>query len=182
MKLVVGLGNVGKTYNNTRHNVGFMSIDAYVKHKGLIAKEKFNGEYYEEIKNDEKIIYLKPLSYMNNSGKVVFDFVNYFKIATNDIFVIYDDMDFEVGCLKLKATGTSGGHNGIKNILEYLKTDNIHRLRIGISKNKKNIINYVLGTFTKKEKAIIDEVIHKVIHIIDDYPTITFENLMNKYN
>jgi len=117
MKLVVGLGNPGKEYENTRHNMGFLFVDECVKKLGLeFSKEKYCGKYTETIINGEKVMFLKPQKYMNLSGEVIRDFVNFFKININDIFVIYDDLHTNVGNFKIRYKGSSGGHNGLKDI------------------------------------------------------------------
>ena len=183
MKLIVGLGNPGKEYENTRHNVGFMAIDNY-KNNNLIEeyKEKFNGYYLIFNYNNEKVILLKPLSYMNLSGEVVKRYVDYFDIDINDVIVIYDDMDYELGVVKIKKSGSAGGHNGMKNIIQILKTENIKRIRIGISRNNIEKKDYVLGKFNSEEKKIINDSVKKVDFIIKDYLNLDFEKLMNKYN
>lgn len=182
MKLIVGLGNPGKDYENTRHNVGFMVIDNYANNHSLIFKKKFNGLYSEFNINNEKIILLKPQSYMNLSGQVVKEFKNYFDIDVKDILVIYDDASFELGVFKLKKDGSSGGHNGIKDILENFKTEEIKRLKIGISKKQVNIKNHVLGKFGILEKSVIKKVIVKSEYIIEDFCRLEFDKLMCKYN
>ena len=125
MKLVVGLGNPEKKYEFTRHNCGFRAIDYYASKNNLSFKSKFNGHYAETIVNNTKLILLKPQTYMNLSGESVIKFVNYYNINIEDILVIYDDVDFEVGKFKLRRGGSSGGHNGINNIIDLLKTQNI---------------------------------------------------------
>ena len=131
MKLIVGLGNPGKEYENTRHNVGFMIVDNYANNYGvLVDKKKFNGLYCELFVDGEKIILLKPLSYMNLSGEVVSKFVNYFNIDLNDILVISDDLDLPVAKYRLRLFGSSGGHNGLKNIEFMLNTNKFKRFRI----------------------------------------------------
>lgn len=182
MKLIVGLGNPGEEYNSTRHNVGFLCLDSFIKNNNLTIKEKFNGEYVETIINNEKIILLKPLSYMNLSGIVVKKYVDYFKINIENVLVIYDDMDFEIGTYKLKPSGSSAGHNGMKNIIENLGTEDIKRLRIGISKSTNNKKNYVLGKFNKKEKNDLNKIIKTTENIIKDFIILDYENLMSKYN
>ena len=183
MKLIVGLGNPGKEYENTRHNVGFMVIDNFKKNiSDLDYKEKFNGSYLTITNDNEKIMLLKPLSYMNLSGEVVKKYVDYFNISLDDVLVIYDDMDFDLGVVKIKKSGSSAGHNGIKNIIDLLKTENIKRIRVGISKNNVDKKNYVLGKFTNDEKETLNEVINKTENILKDYLNIDFEKLMNKYN
>ena len=124
MKLIVGLGNPGKEYENTRHNIGFIFIDNYAKSKNIdINTEKFNGLYTKTTINNEQVILLKPLSYMNLSGEVVKKYVDYFKININDILVINDDLDMDLGRIRLRLSGSSGGHNGLKNIALNLNTD-----------------------------------------------------------
>ncbi len=133
MKLIVGLGNPGKEYENTRHNIGFIFIDYFAeKNKKTIDKEKFNGLYTQANINDEKVILLKPLSYMNLSGEVVRRFVDYFKIDINNILIISDDLDMNFGKLRLRPDGSSGGHNGLKNIALNLNTEKFKRLKVGI--------------------------------------------------
>src|SRR5574344_965287 len=123
MKLIVGLGNPGQEYENTRHNIGFMVIDNFAKnHNFLVDKKKFNGLFQKYEYNKELVILLKPLSYMNLSGEVVRKFMRWYKIDKNDILVISDDLDMDFCKIKLKEKGTSGGHNGLKNIEENIKT------------------------------------------------------------
>lgn len=178
MKLIVGLGNPGKEYESTRHNIGFMIIDKYLGN--IKYKEKFNGLYYEK-DMDEKVIFLKPQTFMNNSGLCVKKFVDYYKINPENILVIHDDLDLEVGKIKYKINSSSGGHNGIKSIINNLRTQNFIRLKIGISNtNKDQIIDYVLGKFSKKE---IDEInVNDIVNSINDYINNDYTFVMNKYN
>ncbi len=180
MKLIVGLGNPGKEYEKTRHNVGFMAIDHYLGNESF--KSKNNGSYCEKIINNEKIIFLKPLTYMNDSGLAVRYFSDYFNLDISDILIIYDDMDFDVGKYKLKSSGSSAGHNGIKSIIRHLGTENFKRIRIGISKNNINTIDYVLGRFSKEDLFILNNVFNVVDNIIEDFNIYDFDKLMNKYN
>ena len=183
MKLIVGLGNPGDEYKNTRHNVGFMVLDSWMNyHNYKFDKSKFNGEYSIIKYNNEDVIILKPLSFMNLSGTVVLSFVNYFKIDIDDILVIYDDKDIELGSVKLKKNGSCGGHNGIRNIIDNLKTDKFKRLKVGLSKNNTDMVSFVLGKFSNVEKCKLDNVLKETNNILDDYFTLTFDNLMNKYN
>lgn len=184
MKLIVGLGNPGREYNSTRHNIGFMCIDSIANHFNVkFNTKKFQGEYVQFNYKGEKIILLKPLKYMNLSGEVVRDFVNFFKINIDDILIICDDLDTKVGTYRLRYKGSSGGHNGLKNIELHLSTKNYKRIKIGIS-NDKNVDtkDYVLGKFSKDELNLINPIIEKVPYIIEDYLTLQFDNVMNKYN
>lgn len=184
MKLIVGLGNIGKEYDNTRHNIGFMTVDKIAEYfKVDFNKKKFNGSYCEIFYENEKVILLKPEKYMNLSGEVVKPFVDFFKINIEDILIISDDLDMPIGKIKLKYKGSSGGHNGLKNISLHLGTENFKRLKIGISNDKtRDTKDYVLGKFTKEELNNLNELLNEMPKIFIDYMNLTFDNLMNKYN
>ena len=185
MRLIVGLGNPGKEYEKTRHNVGFNILDKYINYKNVDTKwkEKFNGLYIESNINGEKVIFLKPQSYMNLSGGVVRKFIDFFKIDIDDILIISDDLDLNVGNYKLKDTGTSGGHNGLKDIESNIGTKDYKRLKIGISNNKgMDTKDYVLGKLSKEDRKAIDNLFDEIKLVIDDYFDIDFPSLMNKYN
>lgn len=184
MKLIIGLGNPGKEYDKTRHNIGFMCIDKLASYYDIpINKKKFDGLYNEFIHNEEKVILLKPQSYINLSGQVIKKYIDYFKIPISDILVICDDMDLSIGNYKLKYKGGSAGHNGLKNIESALQTNEYKRLKIGISKNKMiDAKDYVLGKLTIDDMQQIESIIAKVPNIISDFITISFDKVMNKYN
>ena len=184
MKLIVGLGNPGKEYENTRHNAGFKFIDKFAKSKNLeFNKEKFNGLYTEFNYKDEKIILLKPQKYMNLSGEVVIKFKDFFKINLEDILIICDDLDTELGKIKIKYKGSSGGHNGLKNIENHLHSNEYKRIKISISSNKNhNKIDYVIGKMPKEDLNILEKVTDNAEQILTDFLNISFDNLMNKYN
>lgn len=184
MKLIVGLGNPGKEYENTRHNMGFMAIDCYAKSKNItINKSKFGGLYGEFNDQGEKIILLKPQKYINLSGEVIRDFVNFYKIDIDDLLIISDDLDLEFGRIRLRYQGGSGGHNGLKNIELHLKTKKYKRIKIGISNNKNiDTKDYVLGHLNQTLLKQLDSTFDEVIHILEDMRTMTFDNVMNKYN
>lgn len=184
MKLVVGLGNPGKEYEKTRHNMGFMAIDKYATSKGLFFdKEKFGGIYTCFLYNNEKIMLLKPQKYINLSGDVIKKYMDYFKIDIDNLLVISDDLDMNMGKIKIKYKGSSGGHNGLKNIEANLNTRNYKRIKIGISNNKQmDTKEYVLGKLDQESNQIIQNTIEKFPQILDDYLSMSFDNLMNKYN
>ena len=184
MKLIVGLGNPGKEYENTRHNIGFIFIDSFAKQNNVdINKEKFNGLYAQTSINNEKVILLKPLSFMNLSGEVVRKYVDFFKIKLEDILIINDDLDLNIGRIRLRLSGSSGGHNGLKNIALHLNSENFKRLKIGISNDKTvDTKDYVLGKFSKEEKEILDSLKETVNNLLNDYLTTDFDKLMCKYN
>ncbi|MEG0978338.1 MAG: aminoacyl-tRNA hydrolase [Bacilli bacterium] len=184
MKLIVGLGNPTKEYEKTRHNMGFIMLDYYASIYNIeITKKKFNGLYGEKIINNEKVIFLKPQNYINNSGEVISKFITYFNISIDNILIIHDDLDTDFGNYKLKQKGSSGGHNGLKSIELYLKTDQYKRLKLGISNDKMiETKDYVLGKFSTYEEKIIEELKKDIKELIDDYFILDFISLMGKYN
>ncbi len=184
MKLIVGLGNPGKEYENTRHNVGFYFLDNYVNKYNLGEyKLKDNGLFIKTKLNDCDVIFLKPQSFMNLSGEVVRKYVDFYKIDIDDILIISDDLDLLIGNLKLKPSGSSGGHNGLKNIESHLGTNKYKRLKLGISNNKDiDTKDYVLGKISSDNKKIFKDMVPLVNDILDDYFKLSFSDLMNKYN
>ncbi len=181
MKMVVGLGNPGKDYKNTRHNVGYLVLDKYLP--DVDWKEKFNGLYCLKTISGEKVLFVKPLTYMNLSGDCVVKFVNYYDIEIKDILVIQDDLDLEVGTYKLKKDSSAGGHNGIKSIINRLGTQEFNRLKIGLSHDKSiDTKDYVLGDFSKKEKELLDNLQKDFNGIIDTFIKSGIEKTMNIYN
>lgn len=184
MKVILGIGNIGKEYEGTRHNIGFDCIDNFCKNNEILdSKEKFGAVYFEKIINDEKVYLIKPQKYVNLSGAVLRNFIEYFNIDIEDILIIVDDLNLNVGKIKLKYQGSSGGHNGLKNIEENLKTNKYKRLKIGISNNSGiNMKNYVLSKFKPEEKIEIEKSILKSEEIIKDFITQPFEKVMGKYN
>ena len=184
MKLIVGLGNPGKEYVNTKHNMGFRAIDEIAKNNNIdINKNKMNGLYNEFNYKGEKIMLLKPQMYINLSGDVIRKYIDFYKIDIDDLLIISDDLDMDIGKIKIKYKGSSGGHNGLKNIENNLKTKEYKRIKIGISNNKNiDTKNYVLSKFSKEESKIINDTISKFPQIFEDYMNLSFDNLMNKYN
>lgn len=184
MKLVVGLGNPGADYVNTRHNIGFQLLDFIAANKGLsFNKEKFNASYCEYNVAGEKVILIKPLSYMNLSGGVVAKFVSFYKISAKDILVIHDDLDMSLGRVKIVHNSSSGGHNGIKDIERCLGTKEYVRLKIGIAKDKSvDTKDYVLGSFSVEEKQVLLEDYKKMVDIVEDFCLLDLDRLMCKYN
>ena len=184
MKMIVGLGNPGSEYENTRHNMGFIVVDNFAKSHGVsIDKRKFNGNYNEVFINNEKVILLKPLSFMNLSGEVVAKFVNYFKINSDDILVISDDLDLPFLKYRLRLFGSCGGHNGLRNIEECLNTNKFRRFRIGISSDKNiSTVSYVLGKFSFEDISAINSFLPMTCDILNDFCIMDFDKLMSKYN
>lgn len=185
MKLIVGLGNPGNNYVDTRHNVGFMILDQYLKNVNLdvVWSKKFDGLFFKTRINKYEVIFLKPQTYMNLSGECVKKFMDYYDIDVDDLFVISDDLDINLGNFKLKKGGSSGGHNGLKNIETMIGSSMYKRLKIGISNNKNlDTKDYVLSKFNYSEKDILNNTFSSINNIINDYFIFSFDMLMNKYN
>lgn len=185
MKLVVGLGNPGKEYTSTRHNIGFELIDFIAKQEGYSFKfdKKFNCEIAETYINCEKIIIIKPYSFMNLSGGVVSKIISFYDIDINDILVIQDDLDMEFGKIRICYDSSSGGHNGIKNITECLGSQKYIRLKIGISNDKEiDTKDYVLGKFSKEEREKLVHIYEKLDNILSDFVCMNIDELKKKYN
>lgn len=184
MKLIVGLGNPGKEYAGTRHNCGFMVIDRLASKLNVdVDQNKFKGLYAKVKYHGEDIILLKPQTYMNLSGESVNAVMNFFKIDKDDLLVIYDDLDMPVGKLRLRKTGSAGGHNGIKNIIAHLNSQDFKRIRVGIDRHKyMNVADYVLSRFSKVESGAIEQGIENAANAVLDYLDNDFNHAMNYYN
>jgi PTH1 family peptidyl-tRNA hydrolase len=183
MKLIVGLGNPGKEYAKTRHNMGFMVIDALAKKwQNPKFQSNFKGEFVIQ-KNPDAILF-KPTTFMNVSGEAVLSIAQFYKIPTQNIVVIYDDLALEPGKIRLRFTGSSGAHNGMQNIIDLLATQDIKRIRIGIGavppqdKGK----DYVLGVPSKEDQLKINKAIADAVLSIEDYLKHDFSHAMNQFN
>ncbi len=184
IKLVVGLGNPGKQYNNTRHNMGFMVLDEIARRLEVFKwKERDGALYFDCYLDLAHIIFMKPQKYINLSGDVMIDFIKYFDIKTEDILVVSDDLDLPVGSIKLKLKGSSGGHNGLKNIEERLGTNEYRRVKVGISNDKEmDTKDYVLGKIGPTEKRHLKKAIDLAADAVLASFHTPFEELMSKYN
>lgn len=180
MKLVVGLGNPGQKYQFNRHNVGFLILDEYATKNNITFKKDKNSLI--ALDNKKNILLLKPQTYMNQSGSEVKRIMDYYKIPIEDILVIQDDKDIEFNRLKLKMNSSSGGHNGIKDIINYCG-DAFLRLKIGIKNNLlEETASFVLDNFSSDEKNILSQNMEKYFNIIDNFLINTNIDLINKYN
>lgn len=185
MKLIVGLGNPGNEYKTTRHNIGFNVLDYIAYSKNITFKEnkKFNALESFLVINGEKVILIKPLSYMNLSGTVVRKYVNFYNILSTDILIIQDDLDMPLGKIRVLFNSSSGGHNGIKNIEENLGTREYTRLKVGISKdNNIDTKDYVLGKFSDNDILILNDVYIKLSNLIEDFIAYDINKLKQIYN
>ena len=185
MFLIVGLGNPGSKYAKNRHNIGFRVVDALAekvganidtdKHKGLIGKGIIGGE---------KVIFAKPLTYMNLSGECVRSVIDFYKIPAENVIVVYDDISLDVGKLRIRKKGSAGGHNGIKSIIAHLGTESFPRLKFGVGDKPKgmDLADYVLGNFSAQDEAILADSIKKACDAVECMVTEDCDAAMNKYN
>lgn len=186
MKLIIGLGNPGEKYKNTRHNLGFMVVDELANQLNLKFKYNINfkADIIETLIGDEKVIIVKPLTYMNLSGEAVSKIFNYYKVDEEDMIVVVDDLALDVGRVRLREFGSDGGHNGLKNIDKHLPDIKYKRIRIGIGESTlPHVDHYVLGTFAKSEEKVIKEAILDSVdalkYFIENKP---YLDIMTQYN
>lgn len=185
VKLIVGLGNPGKQYEATRHNIGFEVIDELSRQFNIpLDQSKFKGLYGIGFYKGEKILLLKPLTYMNLSGESIRAVMDYYQIELEDLVVIYDDLDLPVGKIRLRQKGSPGGHNGIKSTVAHLGTQEFNRIRIGIDRPEKgmSIPDYVLGRFQKDEQLINEDAVKKSANACVAWLEKPFLQVMNEFN
>ncbi len=183
MKIIIGLGNPGQKYESTRHNLGFMVVDELrTRLSPDTARERFKAQLWEARRNGERIVLVKPQTYMNLSGTAVQQVQHWYKAPANDLLVVYDDLDLEFGTVRMRERGSAGGHNGLSSIIESLGTTEVPRLRIGIGRGKSAAKARVLSTFSPPEREqlpdIIDRAATGVLSWIDEGP-IAAMNLVN---
>lgn len=183
MFLVVGLGNPGDDYNKTRHNIGFEVIDKLAEmYKINVNRSKFKGVYGDFRSGSEKIILLKPTTYMNLSGESVIEAAEYFNIPNEKIIVIHDDVSLDAGRLRIREKGSSGGQNGVKNIIHHLGTQEFNRIKVGVGKPKGNLVSHVLGKFPKEEQEIMEKSIEAACHAVECMIKHDVNKAMNQFN
>ena len=184
--IIAGLGNPGPEYSDTRHNCGFKVIDKLIEKiaKNEKVTQKFKGKYVSCEYEENKLILLKPETYMNNSGESVDAIMNWFKVDESHLIVIYDDFDISTGQIRVRPKGSSGTHNGMKSILQYVGTDEFARVRVGIGPKPKemDIIKFVLGRFSNDESKILEESFSKAAEAVLCIIKKGTEEAMNKYN
>lgn len=185
MKLIVGLGNPGKKYENTLHNAGFLAIDALLQKYSLaLDKEMFNGIYTKCTLLGEDVIFVKPQTFMNLSGECIGQFCRYFKIAAEDVFVIYDDMEIRFGQLRIRKNGSSGGHNGMKSLIQHLGTQEFPRLKIGVGRpsGEKSVISHVLAQFSSTQVEHLPTLLEAACGATEQFIADDLKTAMNQYN
>jgi PTH1 family peptidyl-tRNA hydrolase len=190
-QLIVGLGNPEPKYDRTRHNIGFAAVDAISRawQINLSENRKYQGEFGEGQQQLTKIRLLKPLTYMNRSGQSIRAVTDWFKLPPTSVLIIYDDMDLPLGKLRLRLSGSAGGHNGMKSAISHLGNQNFPRLRIGIGKpqnavagDEANTISYVLGQFNAQESVMVTEILSLVVDCVELSLKQGVEQAMNRYN
>ncbi|MGL5591453.1 MAG: aminoacyl-tRNA hydrolase [Mycoplasmoidaceae bacterium] len=184
--LIVGLGNPGLKYENTKHNAGFIALDFFANQNNFTLNANiFEGIFYKLKYEEKEIFFLKPQTFMNLSGECVLKFINFYKINIKNILVVYDDLDLPIGKIKIKRNGSSGGQNGIKDIINKLGTEEIKRIKIGIGrpKNKNDSIsNYVLSKVSIDDQPIFLKSIEKASKIIDNFYKKDFDKILTEFN
>ena len=183
MYLIAGLGNPGREYDKTRHNVGFTAIDYLAYSEGIkISKIKFKGIYGDGLIGGEKCVLLKPQTYMNLSGESVREAAEYFKIEPNKIIIVYDDVDIEPGRVRIRPKGSAGGHNGMKSIIYQLSSDDFPRVRFGVGKAEHSMVDHVLGRFSEEDGVKVSDAIRLLPDIVKCIIKNGVQDAMNKYN
>lgn len=184
MFLIAGLGNPGKKYEKTRHNLGFMVIDELARRNSVsVDKSKFKSLTGEFKLGGEKVILMKPQTYMNLSGEAIREAVNFYKIDLKNLLVIYDDLDIPMGALRIRTSGSSGTHNGMKSVVSQLGSRDFPRVRIGIGSNKDdNLIDFVIGKPSKSEEAVLSDTVSEAVHAVECYITDGIDKAMNRFN
>ena len=185
MYLIVGLGNIGKEYDGTRHNIGFEVIDYLSAKKGITVKKKeqngLTGVYHEF---GEKILLAKPTTYMNNSGLCVAGLVNFYQVPPENLLVIYDDIDLATGAVRIRQRGSAGTHNGMRSIIQHLGSQDFPRIRIGTGRPKEgaDLVHFVLGRFAKSELPLIENAVTEAARGIDFFVKDGVDLAMNQVN
>ena len=185
MYLIIGLGNPEEEYVRTRHNMGFDTINKISeKYNIKVNKSKFNSLYGTGEIEDEKVILVKPQTYMNLSGNAVRDFMNFYKLSQEDVIVIYDDLDIEPGIIKIRKKGGPGTHNGMKSVVSEIKTEDFVRIRVGIGnpEYKNDLLNYILTRIPDEEYKVLDNATKIASDAIGEIIKNGIDSAMNKYN
>lgn len=185
MKLIVGLGNPGERYEQTRHNIGFMALDLLAARYQCNLKDGHKSQYGKVSIKGEDVILQKPMTYMNLSGEAVQSLAAYFKIQPADILVLHDELEFPFESIRLKVGGGDGGHNGLKSITSSLGTNNYSRIRIGVGRPPHpamDVADYVLSQFSSAERSKIEDVCIRTMEAVDAFIENKFQRLMNSFN
>ena len=185
MYVIAGLGNPGREYEGTRHNVGFMTLDALADKYNIDVREKaFKGLIGKGMIEGNKVILVKPQTYMNLSGECIRQVMDYYKVDPEDILVVYDDISLAPGQLRIRAKGSAGGHNGIKSIIAHLGTQEFPRVKVGVGEkpSRMDLADYVLGHFPKEEQATMDDAVKEAADAVCEIVNVGIAQAMNDHN
>ena len=183
MILIAGLGNPGAEYDNTRHNVGFKVIDNISKEYNIeINRQKFKGVCGEGFIANQKVMLLKPSTYMNLSGESIREAMAFYKLTEEDIIVVYDDISLPVGRMRIRDKGSAGGHNGIKSIIQNIGTEVFPRVKIGVGQPEHDLVSHVLGKFSKEDSEVLQKVMPAVEEAVETIIKVDSKEAMNRYN
>jgi len=185
VKLIVGLGNPGTEYKDTRHNIGFKAVDVIGNACGIkISKKKIFSQIGTGKIKPYDVILAKPLTYVNKSGEAVKGLLHYFSLTPKELIVVHDDIDLEKGILKIKERGGDGGHNGLRSIINLLQTDNFIRIRLGIGRpeSKEDVVDYVLSSFNKKDQEWVQPLLDRAKTAVETLLLKGIMNAMNEFN
>ena len=184
--IVVGLGNIGAEYENTRHNAGFIAIDALAEKYGAkIDRLKFHSTVAEVNIGSKRVLLMKPTTYMNNSGVAVGEAASFYKIAPENVIVLHDEINFDVGVMRIRRKGSAGGHNGLKSLIAHLSSDEFPRVKIGVGKKPSpdyDLVNFVLGRFSKEDLSSLRAECNDIICAVELMLDGKIEEAMNKYS
>ena len=183
MRVVVGLGNPGKQYHGTRHNVGFAVVDALAS--GPTAgrfQSRFQAQVAELMEGDEKVLLVKPETFMNLSGRSVHQVIDFYKVELADLLVVCDDINLPLGKLRIRTKGSHGGHNGLRDIQNHLGTPDYSRLRVGVGAGGEDLIDHVLGRFRPSERPVIEDALSLAIQAVSTWVGQGVDVCMNRYN
>lgn len=184
MYVIAGLGNPGKKYENTRHNMGFITVDQLAeKHDIKVDKLKFKALVGEGRIAGQKVLLVKPQTYMNLSGESIREVMHFYKLEPENLIVIYDDIDIELGALRIRKFGSAGTHNGMKSVVYQLQSDRFPRIRIGIGSQKKgDLVDFVIGGFSKEEVPVLEETVTKAVGAVECILESDVDIAMNRFN
>ena len=183
MRLVVGLGNPGREYARTRHNVGFLAVDELVgRLAGVSGRSRFRALVSEGVRGTEKIVTIKPQTFMNLSGTSVRETIHWYKLDLEDVLVVVDDMDLPLGQIRLRSDGSAGGHNGLKSIFSELGTTTVPRLRVGIGRGGGSSTAHVLSRFNESEAADLPEIVERAVDATERWIDAGIVTAMNEIN
>jgi len=183
MRIIVGLGNPGREYASTRHNIGFMVVNELARRSSAEgAKKRFRSEIAEGRLHGEKIVLVAPQTYMNLSGHAVREAINWYHVTHEDLLIVFDDMDLPFGQLRLRDKGSAGGHNGLKSIIEQLGDTDVPRLRVGIGRGRSSATSHVLSRFSPDEEKALPDLIAKVADAVELWMTQGVAAAMNEVN